>query len=87
MRIVIKGRMRGESCEDVVYAIVYGMRVIIGPIRECYSIVQKVGSKRDLKDRMDAANTLPLGGVERSRRIIKCALMCGFFVRGGFVLS
>ena len=40
MRIVIKGGMRGESCEDVVYAIVYGMRVIIGPIRNTYNNVQ-----------------------------------------------
>ena len=42
MRITIKGGMRGESCEDVVYAIVYGMRVIIDPIA-----VLTVSYKRD----------------------------------------
>ena len=48
MRIVIKGGMRGESCEDVVYAIVYGMRIMIDPIHNTYSIV-KEGSERDLR--------------------------------------
>ena len=41
--------MRGESCEDVVCAVVYGMRVIIDPIRKTYIIVQE-GSERDLRD-------------------------------------
>ena len=49
MRIVIKGRMRGESCEDVVFAIVYGMRVIFDPIRNTYNNVQE-GSEMGLRD-------------------------------------
>ena len=67
VRIVIKGRMRGESCEDVVYAIVYGMRVIFDPIRDCYNIVQE-GPERDLRDcpavqgaRLTAQKLLQLG--------------------------
>ena len=47
MRIVIKRGMRGESCEDVVYVIVYGMRVIIDPIRNTYNNVQE-GSREGL---------------------------------------
>ena len=69
MRIVIKGGMRGESCEDVVYAIVYGMRVIFDPIRNTYNNAQE-GSREGLDPERiallykGAANTLPLSGVE-----------------------
>ena len=44
--------MRGESCEDVVYAIVYGMRVIIDPIRNTYNNVQE-GSREGLDPERD----------------------------------
>ena len=71
MRIVIEGEMRGESCEDVVYAIVYGMRVIFDPIRNTYNNVQE-GSREGLDPKSDrpavqgAPNTLPLSGVKGS---------------------
>ena len=52
MRIVIKGGMRGESRDDVVYAIVYGMRVIIDPIRNTYNNVQE-GSREGLDPKRD----------------------------------
>ena len=41
MRIGIEVIMRGESCENNAYTIVYGMRVNLDPIRNTYNIVQE----------------------------------------------
>ena len=49
MRGVIKGSICGESCGNVVYAIMYGIRVILDHIRNCYNFAQQ-GSERDLRD-------------------------------------
>ena len=45
----------------------------------------KMGSKRDLRDLIDAANTLPLSGVERSWRVQKHVHSCVGFVRRGLL--
>ena len=40
MRVGIKGRVHGETCGDVAYAIVYGLHVILDPMHNSYNIVQ-----------------------------------------------
>ena len=44
---VIKGIVREESCENIVYAVTYGMRVNLNRI---VTILHKRGSERDLRD-------------------------------------
>ena len=52
VRDVIKGSICGESCGNVGYAIMYGIRVILGHIRNCHNFAQQ-GSARDLMDGPD----------------------------------
>ena len=75
MHIGIEVLMRGHSCENNAYAIVYGMRVNLDPIRNTCNNVQE-GSREGF----DLERDRP--AVQGARLTLSLSV-CGIFVRRG----